>query len=125
MLPCCPSNTLGKLPPAGLCLEYSSLWYGLFPDLFSLLKCHLFIESLITLFKLITLIDTANLLSYIISIALSHHITYYFLKILFIYLTERYTVREGTQAGRGGEGEAGFPSSREPNAGIDSRTLGS
>jgi len=34
-------------------------------------------------------------------------------------------VREGTQAGGGGEGEAGFPLSREPNVGLDPRTLGS
>ena len=48
-----------------------------------------------------------------------------FLKILFIYLTERDTAREGTQAGGVGEGEAGFPPSREPDAGLDPRTLGS
>jgi len=36
-------------------------------------------------------------------------------------LTERDTAREGTQAG--GEGEAGFPGSREPDAGLDGRTL--
>jgi len=36
------------------------------------------------------------------------------------------TVREGTQAGAEGEGEAGFPQSREPDAGrLDPRTLGS
>jgi len=46
----------------------------------------------------------------------------FFLKILFIYLTERDTAREGTQAGGVGEGEAGFPLSREPNAGLDPRT---
>jgi len=34
-------------------------------------------------------------------------------------------VREGTQVGGVGEGEAGFPRSREPNAGLDPRTLGS
>jgi len=43
----------------------------------------------------------------------------FFLKILFIYLTERDTTREGTQAGGVGEGEAGFLLSREPNAGLD------
>jgi len=32
-------------------------------------------------------------------------------------------VREGTQAGGVGEGEAGFLRSREPNAGRDPRTL--
>ena len=47
-----------------------------------------------------------------------------FLKILFIYLTERDTVREGTQAGGVGEGEAGFRQSRGPDAGLDPRTLG-
>jgi len=40
-------------------------------------------------------------------------------------LTERDTAREGTQAGGVGEGEAGFPPSREPDAGLDPRTLGS
>jgi len=40
-------------------------------------------------------------------------------------LTERDIVREGTQAGGVGEGEAGFPLSREPDAGLDPRTLGS
>jgi len=39
-------------------------------------------------------------------------------------LTERNIAREGTQAGGAGEGEAGFPPSREPNAGLDPRTLG-
>jgi len=34
-------------------------------------------------------------------------------------------VREGTQAGGVGVGEAGFPQSREPNAGLDPRTPGS
>ena len=48
-----------------------------------------------------------------------------FFKILFIYLTERETARAGTQAGGVGEGEAGFPPSREPDAGLDPRTLGS
>jgi len=40
-------------------------------------------------------------------------------------LTERDTAREGTQAGRVGEGEAGFPLGREPDVGLDPRTLGS
>ena len=48
-----------------------------------------------------------------------------FFKILFIYLTERDTAREETQAGGGGEGEAGFPRIREPDVGLDPRTLGS
>jgi len=34
-------------------------------------------------------------------------------------------VREGTQAGEVGEGEAGFPLIREPDVGLDPRTLGS
>jgi len=38
-------------------------------------------------------------------------------------LTE--TAREGTQAGGVGEGKAGFLWSREPDAGLDPRTLGS
>jgi len=40
-------------------------------------------------------------------------------------LTERDTAREGTQAGGVGEGEAGFLLSREPDAGLEPRTLGS
>jgi len=40
-------------------------------------------------------------------------------------LTERDTAREGAQAGGAGEGEAGFPQSREPDAGLDPRILGS
>ena len=50
---------------------------------------------------------------------------FFFLKILFIYLTERDPVREGTQAGGAGEGEAGFPLSREPDVGLNPRTLSS
>ena len=43
----------------------------------------------------------------------------------FIYLfeRERQPVREGTQAGGVGEEEAGFPLSREPDAGLNPRTL--
>jgi len=37
-------------------------------------------------------------------------------------LTERDTAREGTQAGGAGEGEAGLPLSREPDAGLDPRS---
>ena len=51
--------------------------------------------------------------------------TILFLKILFIYLTQRN--RENTHA-RGvakREGEAGSLLSREPNKGLDPRTLGS
>jgi len=40
-------------------------------------------------------------------------------------LTERDTAREGTQAGGEGEGEAGSLRSREPDVGLDPRTLGS
>jgi len=40
-------------------------------------------------------------------------------------LTERDTGRAGTQAGGVGEGEAGLPLSREPDAGLDPRTPGS
>jgi len=53
----------------------------------------------------------------------------FLLKILFIYLTERDTAREGTQAGGVGEGEANSSLSREPDVvldvGLDPRTLGS
>ena len=44
---------------------------------------------------------------------------------LFIYMTERE--RAHTQAGReaNGQGEAGSLLSREPDAGLDPRTLGS
>jgi len=38
---------------------------------------------------------------------------FFFLRFCF-YLTERDTVREGTQAGGEGEGETGFPLSRSP-----------
>jgi len=50
--------------------------------------------------------------------------TLYFFKD-FIYLFDRDTAREGTQAGGVGEGEAGFPQSRGPDAGLDPKTLGS
>jgi len=40
-------------------------------------------------------------------------------------LTERDIGRAGTQAGGVGEGEAGFPQSRGPDAGLDPKTLGS
>jgi len=46
-----------------------------------------------------------------------------FLKILFI--GQRQTQRERGRAGGVGEGEAGFPRRREPDAGLDPRTLGS
>jgi len=39
------------------------------------------------------------------------------------YLSDRDTAREGTQAGGVGEGEAGFPLSREPDVELDPRTL--
>jgi len=38
-------------------------------------------------------------------------------------LTERDTAREGIQVGGVGEGEAGFPPSGEPDAGLDPRVL--
>jgi len=40
-------------------------------------------------------------------------------------LTEREIARAGMQAGGVGEGEAGFPPSRESNAGPNPRTPGS
>jgi len=50
--------------------------------------------------------------------------SFFFLKILFIYLTETQQER-GHKQGGVGEGKAGFPLSREPDAGLDPRTLGS
>ena len=44
----------------------------------------------------------------------------FFKKILFIYLKERERERMG---GEGAEGEVASPLSREPDAGLDSRTL--
>jgi len=43
----------------------------------------------------------------------------------YLFDRARYTARERTQAGGVGEGEAVFPLSREPDAGLDPRTLGS
>jgi len=40
--------------------------------------------------------------------------TLFFFKDFIYFLTERDTVREGTQARGVGEGESGFPLSREP-----------
>ena len=53
----------------------------------------------------------------------------FFFKIIFIYLTQKEKESEHTQGGaadrgRGGEGEAGSPQSKEPNVGLDPRTLG-
>jgi len=42
----------------------------------------------------------------------------------YLFIWQRQTAREGTQAGGLREGEVGFPLSREPNAGLDPRTLG-
>jgi len=50
-------------------------------------------------------------------------ILFFFLRFLFIYLTQRDTVREGTEAGGMGEGEAGFLWSREPDAGLYPRIM--
>ena len=49
----------------------------------------------------------------------------FFSKILFIYLREIQKERERERAGgeAEGEGEADSPLSREPDAGLDSRTL--
>jgi len=40
-------------------------------------------------------------------------------------LTEREQVHKQAERQAQGEGEAGFPPSREPDAGLDPRTLGS
>ena len=54
---------------------------------------------------------------------------YLFLKILFIYLTERECKRARGNVSRGSsrerEGEAGSSPSREPNVGLNPRILGS
>ena len=52
-------------------------------------------------------------------------LTFVSLKKDFIYSTERDTAREGTPAGGVGGREAGTPLSREPDAGLHPRTLGS
>ena len=49
--------------------------------------------------------------------------TFFFFKVLFIYLTQREPKQRERQAE--GEGEAGSPLSREPEVGLDPRTLGS
>ena len=49
----------------------------------------------------------------------------FFQEILFIYLTERDTARERSQAGGVWEGEAGIPPNRESSVGLYCRTLGS
>ena len=46
-----------------------------------------------------------------------------FLKILFIYLTEKESTSRGEQQAEGEEQQA--PLSREPHVGLDPRTLGS
>jgi len=59
---------------------------------------------------------------------LFHFISFYFILLFlkdFTYLFERVSEREMAQAGGVGEGEAGFPPSREPDAGLDPSTLGS
>ena len=43
----------------------------------------------------------------------------------YLFIWKRETTREGTQAGGVGEGEAGLPLSREPDAGLHPRVLGS
>ena len=50
---------------------------------------------------------------------------FFFFKDFFIYLTERNTAREGTQAEGMVAGEAGFPPGKEPDVGLHPRTLGS
>ena len=52
-------------------------------------------------------------------------VLFFFFKDLTYYLTETEVEREGTEAERVAEEEAGFPLSREPDAGLDPRTLGS
>jgi len=47
-----------------------------------------------------------------------------FLKRFYLFDRERHSERGNTSGGVG-EGEAGSPQSREPDAGLDPRTLGS
>jgi len=49
------------------------------------------------------------------------YFSFFFKDFLFIYLRERDTAREGTQAGGVGEGEANSPRSREQGAGSQMR----
>ena len=55
-----------------------------------------------------------------------YRISVYFFKIFkdFTYLFERKSTHK-LQGGAEGEGKAGFPLSREPDVGLDPRTLGS
>ena len=52
-------------------------------------------------------------------------ISFFFPKIFFIYLRERESVHKQGEQQAEGEGEAGSPLGREPNAGLDPRTPGS
>jgi len=50
---------------------------------------------------------------------------FFFKDFIYLFDRERHTAREGTQAAGVGEGEAGFLRSREPDAELNPRTLGS
>ena len=50
---------------------------------------------------------------------------YSFTLRFFLFDRERHSERGNTSGGRGERGEAGFPPSREPNVGLNPRTLGS
>jgi len=54
----------------------------------------------------------------LIGVALKHMKLSFFFKVLFIYLTERDTVREGTQAGGVGEGEQASHQAESPIRGL-------
>lgn len=51
--------------------------------------------------------------------------SFYFLKILFILLTQREREHKQWEQQAEGEGEADSPLTKEPYAGLDTRTLGS
>jgi len=47
----------------------------------------------------------------------------FFIKILFLYLSERERESAPKKGDWQAEGEAGFPQSKEPDVGLDPRTL--
>ena len=62
---------------------------------------------------------------YLYNYFIQHPLFFFFYDFTYLFEKERDTVREGTQAGGVGEGEAGFLPSREHDMGLDPRTVGS